>query len=59
MKTLEKQLDRQSTEKIQAQAEMEQMQSILDSLDPNDPKYVSVNNFYTLSRYLNYVAIKT
>ncbi|XP_056602682.1 centriolin isoform X3 [Triplophysa dalaica] len=42
MKTLEKQLDRQSTEKIQAQGEMEQMQSILGSLDPNDPRYTHV-----------------
>nr|XP_055056552.1 centriolin isoform X4 [Misgurnus anguillicaudatus] len=39
MKILEKQQDRQNTEKNQAQDEMEELQSVLQGLDPSDPRY--------------------
>ncbi|XP_073670868.1 centriolin [Paramisgurnus dabryanus] len=39
MKILEKQQDRQKTEKNQAQNEMEELLSVLQGLDPSDPRY--------------------
>ncbi|XP_051980347.1 centriolin-like [Xyrauchen texanus] len=42
MKTLERQLDRQSSQRNQAQDEMDQWQNLLHSLDPSDPKHAHV-----------------
>ncbi|KTG44236.1 hypothetical protein cypCar_00020074 [Cyprinus carpio] len=41
MEAMERQLDRLNAERNQAQEEMEQLQNLLHSLDPSDPRHVS------------------
>ncbi|XP_051516853.1 centriolin isoform X2 [Myxocyprinus asiaticus] len=55
MKALERQLDRQSAERNQAQDEMDQLQSLLHSLDPSDPRHAHVKA--KLSRKTQLLAI--
>ncbi|XP_059403396.1 centriolin isoform X2 [Carassius carassius] len=43
VETMERQLDRLNTERIQAQDEMDQLQNLLHSLDPSDPRHAHVN----------------
>ncbi|XP_042612747.1 centriolin isoform X3 [Cyprinus carpio] len=42
MEAMEKQLDRLNAERIQAQDEMDQLQNLLHSLDPSDPRHAHV-----------------
>ncbi len=41
MEAMEKQLERLNAERNQAQEEMDQLQNLLHSLDPSDPRHVS------------------
>lgn len=41
MEAMERQLDRLNAERNQTQEEMDQLQNLLHSLDPSDPRHVS------------------
>ncbi len=49
MEAMEKQLERLNAERNQAQEEMDQLQNLLHSLDPSDPRHVSNTHAWTAS----------